>query len=315
MTVNVTVGVAWNDNGNEQGLRPSGMDITLYGSDGGVYTAQLTRDSDIAWTHTFTDMPNCSYSLEAVCPDNYSMKIDQETLTVYNTLRESAKPEETTEPVEGTAETTEPVEGTETEEPTEPVEGTETEEPTEPVEGTEEPTEPAEDTETEEPTEAPAIAYQRDEAGNLVLDEEGNPVAILPEGATEVPVQFQRDENGALVLDENGNPISTAMVPVTAQKVQTLEDLLNPNRSIDVYANWEGDKLYFGDDMTLSAVLNGYDNAVYTLQWQQSADASTWTDIGGATGASMTVQVTEENYLNYWRVEVIITDATAVDAE
>lgn len=29
----------------------------------------------------------------------------------------------------------------------------------------------------------------------------------------------------------------------------------------------------------------------------------------------MTVQVTEENYLNYWRVEVIITDATAVDAE
>ncbi|MCI5956983.1 MAG: Cna B-type domain-containing protein [Clostridiales bacterium] len=110
------------------------MNITLYGSDGGVYSAQLTRDSEIAWTHTFTGMPDCSYSLEAVCPANYNMKIDQDTLTVHNTLRVSAKPEETTEPAESdeTEETTEPAEDDETEETTEPEEGAETEEITEP---------------------------------------------------------------------------------------------------------------------------------------------------------------------------------------
>lgn len=67
--------------------------------------------------------------------------------------------------------------------------------------------------------------------------------------------------------------------------------------------------------MTLTAVLHGYDNATYTLQWQVSTDANTWTDIDGETEAATTVLVTEENYLNYWRVAVIITDATAVDAE
>ncbi len=39
--------------------------------------------------------------------------------------------------------------------------------------------------------------FLRDEEGNLILDEDGNPI----------PVQYERDEEGNLILDEEGNPI------------------------------------------------------------------------------------------------------------
>ena len=255
-------------------------------------------------------------------------------------VEETEAPEvtETPEVTEAPVEETEASEVTETPEVTEvPVEETEVPEVTEtPVpqetempaaEATEAPavTEaPAEPTKVaseekpepiEKPIEKPAvITYERDEHGNLVLDENGMPVPNVPEGM-DIPVEYKRDETGALVLDESGNPIPTQTVPAGSQKQQTLEDLLDPNRRIDVYAKWEGDTLRFGDEMTLTAVLHGYDNATYTLQWQVSADANTWTNIDGETEAGMTVLVTEENYLNYWRVAVIITDATAADVE
>ena len=159
-----------------------------------------------------------------------------------------------------------------------------------------------------QPTPAFSFTYERDEAGSLVLDENGNPIAIITEGMTEMPVAFQRDANGALVLDENGNPIPAAMVPVNAQKLQTLADLLDPNRSIDIYIDWGGGQLCFGDTVMLAAVLHGYENAVYTMQWQQSPDDATWTDIPGETQDRMYVTVTQDNYANYWRVMLEITD-------
>lgn len=149
--------------------------------------------------------------------------------------------------------------------------------------------------------------YVRDENGELVLDEAGNPIAIVPEGV-DIPVAFLRDEAGNLVLDAAGNPIPTQFIPQTAHKVTTLEDQLDPNRSIDIYADWGEEELSFGMESTLIAVLHGYDNAVYTVRWQTSVDGGLWTDIDGATETRYSMTVTEDNYYDYWRVVVTVTD-------
>ena len=97
-------------------------------------------------------------------------------------------------------------------------------------------------------------------------------------------------------------------LPDDAKKIATIEDALNPDRYIDIYAVWDGEELLFGMNAQLIAVLHGYENVAYTLQWQISADNIEFQDIKDATDARLNVTVTEENYLSWWRVQVLITD-------
>ena len=154
--------------------------------------------------------------------------------------------------------------------------------------------------------------WQRAEDGSLILDEDGNPIVTVY-GDAEVPVAYQRDENGALILDENGNPIPAYTVPQDSVKVTTLEDALDPNRSIDIYISWNGETPALGVTATFIAVLHGYDNLIYTVQWQQSDDAAEWYYVGqpqtNEEGSfRLDVEITWDNYDDYWRVEVVITD-------
>lgn len=157
-----------------------------------------------------------------------------------------------------------------------------------------------------------SYSYERDENGNLVLDENGNPVAIIPDGM-EVPIDYVRDENGNLVLDENGDPIVLNSIPEGANKIVTLQDELNPDRYIDIYAVWQDETPEFNEEMTLISVIYGYDNIQYTIQWQHSVDDVNWSDIEGATDGRYTFTVTEENYTDYWRVSVIMTGVIVED--
>lgn len=63
-----------------------------------------------------------------------------------------------------------------------------------------------------------------------------------------------------------------------------------------------GEPQYDGDMMTLRATLIGFDNIDYALQWQFSTDDATWTDVSGATGDTLVVQLDESNAGCYWRV-------------
>ena len=54
-------------------------------------------------------------------------------------------------------------------------------------------------------------------------------------------------------------------------------------------------------------MLTGYDNLVYSLQWQVSKDGETFLNIDGATSLEYVTAVTEENVNDYWRVEINIT--------
>lgn len=67
-----------------------------------------------------------------------------------------------------------------------------------------------------------------------------------------------------------------------------------------------GDPQYDGDVMTLRATLIGFDNIDYALQWQFSTDDATWTDVSGATGDTLVVQLDESNAGCYWRVSAEI---------
>ena len=170
-------------------------------------------------------------------------------------------------------------------------------------------------------TKAPELTYEEDEVaapvkatfqknadGSLILDANGDPIPVIPEGA-EVPVAYQRDENGQLVLDANGDPIVTETLPAGSSMIASIYDQLDPDRRIDIYVSYEGEELDFGVEATLTAVPKGYEAVIYTLQWQTSKDDVTWEDIPGATEAQYTVTVTEENYMDYWRVLVIIDEA------
>lgn len=84
------------------------------------------------------------------------------------------------------------------------------------------------------------------------------------------------------------------------------EELLDPERSIEIHVEWDGD-LYFGDEVTLVAELHGYENTVYTVQWETSKDDVNWTEVEGATELTHMFVVTEENWQDFWRLTVEVT--------
>ena len=155
---------------------------------------------------------------------------------VSDTKPAEIEPEATEEPV-----IEEPTEPEATEEPVveEPTEPEATEEPV-----IEEPTEPeatdgleatAEPEVTPEPTATPVpmvtvvpevdILFERDAEGNLVLDENGDPIAYV-RGDLGAPLNFERDAEGNLVLDENGNPAFYIMVEATEEPA--VEETVEP---------------------------------------------------------------------------------------
>ncbi|MCD7804519.1 MAG: Cna B-type domain-containing protein [Oscillospiraceae bacterium] len=76
----VSVTKVWSDAGDYDGVRPDSITVTLTGSDGNTYTAELTKDNN--WEYTFTDLPvywnegaEIEYTLEEVKVDGYTSAI------------------------------------------------------------------------------------------------------------------------------------------------------------------------------------------------------------------------------------------------
>ena len=160
---------------------------------------------------------------------------------------------------------------------------------------------PAEEIPTEEipaeeiVVEEPAQEQAEDTDETVVVPEEEKTVVI-------------KDEKVPLSSGTAADVITEEDLPENAQKIATLADQLDPNRSIDIYLAFDGTDLYLGDKVTLMAVLHGYDNAVYSLQWQSSPDDSSWSNISGANNSSYSFSLTMDNYKNYWRVAVVVDD-------
>ena len=158
---------------------------------------------------------------------------------------------------------------------------------------------------------------------NLIDDQMDGEPAELPEGG--LPTVTETEDGTVIDMGE------TAKEPVEGEEAnadkpeedgELDEDFILPEEgelpeedaepeipeidfsTLSVAISAESDVVELGGDMVLTAVLTGFEDLNYTLQWQFSADNANWADVDGATGSTLRVQMNEENRDYFWRVSV-----------
>ena len=259
---NITVHIEWEDEDNALGLRPTTLAVTLSGSDGQTYSATLAEKD--GWQHTFADLTT-QRGAEVIY---YS--VDADDVTDYDkdvrgltvTYTCTAQPVAEEEPI---------IDEQPAADDENLIDDQMDGDPAELPEGTL-PTV----TETEDGT----VIDMGETAEEPVEGEEAN--ADKPAEDGELDEDFTLPEEGEL-------PEEDAEPEIPEIDFSTLQVVI-------------GEPQYDGDVMTLRATLIGFDNIDYALQWQFSTDDATWTDVSGATGDTLVVQLDESNAGCYWRV-------------
>lgn len=263
---NITVRIEWEDEDNALGLRPTTLAVTLSGSDGQTYSAKIAEKD--GWQHTFADLTT-QRGAEVIY---YS--VDADDVTDYDkdvrgltvTYTCTAKPVAEEEPVIDEQPVAEDENLIDDQMDGEQGELPEGDGPTV--------------TETEDGT----VIDMGETAEEPVEGEEAN--ADKPEEDGELDEDFILPEEGEL-------PEEDAEPEIPEIDFSTLQVVI-------------GEPQYDEDVMTLRATLIGFDNIDYALQWQFSTDDATWTDVSGATGDTLVVQLDESNAGCYWRVSAEI---------
>lgn len=259
---NITVHIEWEDEDNALGLRPQTRAVTLNGSDGQTYSATLAEKD--GWQHTFADLTT-QRGAEIIY---YSVVADD--VTDYDkdvrgltvTYTCTAKPVAEEEPVIDDQPVAEDENLIDDQMDGEQGELPDGDGPTV--------------TETEDGT----VIDMGETAEEPVEGEEANADKIEEDG--ELDEDFTLPEEGEL-------PEEDAEPEIPEIDFSTLQVVI-------------GEPQYDEDVMTLRATLIGFDNIDYALQWQFSTDDATWTDVPGATGDTLVVQLDESNAGCYWRV-------------
>ena len=263
---NITVRIEWEDEDNALGLRPTTLAVTLSGSDGQIYSAKIAEKD--GWQHTFADLTT-RRGAEVIY---YSVDADDVTdydkdvrgLTVTYTC--TAQPVAEEEPIidEQPVEDENLIDDQMDGDPAELPEG---------------------DGPTVTETEDGTVIDMGETAEEPVEGEDAN--AEKPEEDGELDEDFTLPEEGELP-EEDAEPeipeidFSTLSVAISA----------------------ESDVVELGGDMVLTAVLTGFEDLNYTLQWQFSTDNANWANVDGATGSTLRMQMNEENRDYFWRVSV-----------
>ena len=166
-------------------------------------------------------------------------------------------------------------------------------------------------------TAQPAVDEQpAAEDENLIDDQMDGDPAELPDGPTvtetedgtvidmgetaEAPVEGE--EANADKPEEDGELDEDFTLPEEGELPEEDAEPEIPEIDFSTLQVVIGEPQYDGDVMTLRATLIGFDNIDYALQWQFSTDDATWTDVSGATGDTLVVQLDESNAGGYWRV-------------
>lgn len=264
---NITVCIEWEDEDDALGLRPQTRAVTLNGSDGQTYSATLAEKD--GWQHTFADLTT-QRGAEVIyysvdADDVADYDKDVRGLTVTYTC--TAKPVAEEEPVIDEQPVAEDENLIDDQMDGEQGELPEGDGPTV--------------TETEDGT----VIDMGETAEEPVEGEEAN--ADKPDEDGELDEDFVLPEEGEL-------PAEDAEPEIPEIDFSTL--------SVAISA--ESDVVELGGDMVLTAVLTGFEDLNYTLQWQFSTDNTNWADVDGATGSTLRVQMNEENRDYFWRVSV-----------
>ena len=167
-------------------------------------------------------------------------------------------------------------------------------------------------------TAKPVADEQPVEDENLIDDQMDGDPAELPEGGlptvtetedgtvidmgetAEAPVEGE--EANAEKPEEDGELDEDFTLPEEGELPEEDAEPEIPEIDFSTLQVVIGEPQYDGDVMTLRATLIGFDNIDYALQWQFSTDDATWTDVSGATGDTLVVQLDESNAGCYWRV-------------
>ena len=264
---NITVHIEWEDEDNALGLRPQTLAVILSGSDGQTYSAKIAEKD--GWQHTFADLTT-QRGAEVIyysvdADDAADYDKDVRGLTVTYTC--TAQPVAEEEPIIDEQPAADDENLIDDQMDGDPAELPEGDGPTV--------------TETEDGT----VIDTGETAEEPVEGEEAN--ADKPEEDGELDEDFTLPEEGELP-EEDAEPeipeidFSTLSVAISA----------------------ESDVVELGGDMVLTAILTGFEDLNYTLQWQFSTDNANWANVDGATGSTLRVQMNEENRDYFWRVSV-----------
>ena len=267
-TENITVYIEWEDEDNALGLRPTTLAVTLSGSDGQTYSAKIAEKD--GWQHTFADLTTqrgaevIYYSVDADDVTDYDKDVRGLTVTYTCTAQPVAEEEPIIDeqPVVDEQPAADDENLIDDQMDGDPAELPEGNIPTV--------------TETEDGT----VIDMGETAEAPVEGEDAN--ADKPEEDGELDEDFTLPEEGEL-------PEEDAEPEIPEIDFSTLQVVI-------------GEPQYDEDVMTLRATLIGFDNIDYALQWQFSTDDATWTDVSGATGDTLVVQLDESNAGCYWRV-------------
>ena len=263
---NITVHIEWEDEDNALGLRPTTRTVTLSGSDGQTYSAKIAEKD--GWQHTFADL-TIQRGAEVIyysVDADDAADYDKDVRGLTVTYTCTAQPAAEDEPAADEEPVAEDENLIDDQMDGDPAELPEGNIPTV--------------TETEDGT----VIDMGETAEAPVEGEAAN--AVKPEEDGELDEDFILPEEGEL-------PEEDAEPEIPEIDFSTLQVVI-------------GEPQYDEDVMTLRATLIGFDNIDYALQWQFSTDDATWTDVSGATGDTLVVQLDESNAGCYWRVSAEI---------
>ena len=273
---NITVRIEWEDEDNALGLRPQTLAVTLSGSDGQTYSAKIAEKD--GWQHTFADLTTqrgaevIYYSVDADDVTDYDK--DVRGLTVNYTCTAQPAADEQPAVDELPAADEQPAADDEN-----LIDDQMDGDPAELPEG---------DLPTVTETEDGTVIDMGETAEASVEGEEAN--ADKPEEDGELDEDFTLPEEGELP-EEDAEP-----------EIPEIPEIDFSTLSVAISA--ESDVVELGGDMVLTAILTGFEDLNYTLQWQFSTDNANWANVDGATGSTLRVQMNEENRDYFWRVSV-----------
>lgn len=264
---NITVYIEWEDEDDALGLRPQTRAVTLNGSDGQTYSATLAEKD--GWQHTFADLTT-QRGAEIIY---YSVDADDVTdydkdvrgLTVTYTC--TAKPVAEEEPVIDE--------------------------------------QPVAEDETLIDDQMDGEQGELPEGGLPTVTETEDGTVIDMGETAEEPVEGE--EANADKIEEDGELDEDFILPEEGELPEEDAEPEIPEidfSTLSVAISAESDVVELGGDMVLTAVLTGFEDLNYTLQWQFSTDNANWADVDGATGSTLRVQMNEENRDYFWRVSV-----------
>lgn len=148
------------------------------------------------------------------------------------------------------------------------------------------------------------IDDQMDGDGPTVTETEDGTVIDMGETAEE-PVEGE--EANAEKPEEDGELDEDFTLPEEGELPEEDAEPEIPEidfSTLSVAISAESDVVELGGDMVLTAILTGFEDLNYTLQWQFSTDNANWANVDGATGSTLRVQMNEENRDYFWRVSV-----------